>query len=76
MGKVYIILQKKMAATAAILYITLIIYPILEVGVDAAPLLNCRNNVESNELVTHLAKVLVACVELCNLLGSTDRHLV
>ena len=28
---------------------------ILEVRIDAAPLLNSRNNIESNELVTHLA---------------------
>ena len=53
-----------------------LIYIILEVRIDAAPLLDCRNNVECNELVAHLAKVSVACIELCNLLGSTDRHLV
>ena len=47
-----------------------------QVGVDFAPLLYRRYDVESYKLIAHLAEVLIALVELSHLLRSTYWHLI
>lgn len=47
-----------------------------EIGVDLRPLRYGGNDIERNELVAHLAEVLVAGVEARHLVGRTRRNLV
>ncbi len=49
---------------------------ILQVRVDLVPLADWRNDVQSNELVTHLAEVLIRSIQLSVLLRCTLWNLV
>ena len=46
---------------------------ILQVWIHLFPLIYCRNDAQLNDLVTHLAEVLVRLVQGSNLLSSTCR---
>ena len=48
----------------------------LEIRINLIPLLYRRNDVESNQLIAHLAEVSIACVEQSHLLGCSLGHLV
>ena len=48
----------------------------LQVGIDFAPLADGGNDAQVNQLVAHLAQVLVAGIEALVLAGQTLRHLV